>query len=110
MAFVQVDVPLAGKSGSISARADVYAQSNFFYSSVNDTINPGSELPGYALANARIAWADIAGSKLGAAIFVNNAFNRTYYTGGLALGSVLGLNTAIPGRPRMWGGEINFRF
>jgi iron complex outermembrane recepter protein len=110
MAFVQVDVPLAGNSGSISARADVYAQSNFFYSSVNDTINPGSELPGYALANARIAWSDIAGSKFGVALFVNNAFNRTYYTGGLALGSVLGLNTAIPGRPRMWGGEVKFRF
>ncbi len=110
LVFAQVDVPLSGNSGSISARADVYAQSKFFYSSVNGTINPGSELPGYAIANGRIAWSDIAGSKFGAAVFVNNAFNKTYYTGGLALGSVLGLNTAIPGRPRMWGGEVSFRF
>jgi iron complex outermembrane recepter protein len=110
LVFAQVNVPLSGNKGTISARADVYAQSNFFFSSVNDTINPGSELPGYALANGRITWSDIGGSKFGAALFVNNAFNRVYYTGGLALGSVLGLNTAIPGRPRMWGGEVNFRF
>jgi len=110
LVFVQADVQLAGENGSISARADVYAQSKFYYSSVNDTINPGSELPGYALANARVAWNGIAGSNFGAAVFVNNLFDKTYYTGGLALGSVLGLNTAIPGRPRMWGAEASFRF
>jgi iron complex outermembrane receptor protein len=108
--FAQINVPLAGNMGEVSLRGDLYAQSKFYYSSVNNTINPGSELPGYSVANFRIDWSNIGGSKFGAAFFIKNAFNETYYTGGLALGSVLGLNTAIPGRPRTFGGELSFKF
>lgn len=108
--FAQVNVPLAGDMGDVSIRGDFYSQSKFFYSSVNNTINPGSVLPGYSIANFRVDWNEIAGSKVGAAFFVKNAFNKTYYTGGLALGSVLGLNTAIPGRPRMYGAEVSVKF
>ena len=108
--FAQVNVPLSNDMGEISLRGDLYAQSSFFYSSVNNTINPGSELPGYVLANFRLDWSNIADSQVSAAFFIKNAFNNTYYTGGLALGSVLGLNTAIPGRPRMFGGEVSIRF
>ena len=108
--FAQINVPLSNNMGKISLRGDFYAQSSFFYSSVNNTINPGSELPGYELVNFRLDWANIGGSKVSAAFFVKNAFDTTYYTGGLALGSVLGLNTAIPGRPRMFGGELSIKF
>jgi iron complex outermembrane receptor protein len=108
--FAQINVPLAGDLGSISLRGDLYAQSKFYYSSVNNTINPGSELPGYSVANFRLDWSNIGGSNFGAAFFIKNAFNETYYTGGLALGSVLGLNTAIPGRPRTFGGELSVKF
>ena len=108
--FAQVNVPLGNDMGNLSVRGDLYAQSKFYYSSVNNTINPGSELPGYSIANFRVDWANIAGSNFGAAFFIKNAFDKTYYTGGLALGSVLGLNTAIPGRPRMFGGELSVKF
>ena len=108
--FAQVSAPLENDMGRLSLRGDLYAQSKFFYSSVNNTINPGSELPGYSIANARLDWSNIAGSNFGAAFFIKNAFDKTYYTGGLALGSVLGLNTAIPGRPRMFGGEVSVKF
>ncbi|WP_397583854.1 TonB-dependent receptor [Sphingorhabdus sp.] len=108
--FAQISVPLAGDMGEMSFRGDFYSQSKFFYSSVNNTINPGSVLPGYSVANFRVNWNEISGSKVGAAFFVKNAFNKTYYTGGLALGSVLGLNTAIPGRPRMYGAEVSVNF
>jgi iron complex outermembrane receptor protein len=108
--FAQISVPLAGDMGEMSFRGDFYSQSKFFYSSVNNTINPGSVLPGYSVANFRVNWNEISGSKVSAAFFVKNAFNKTYYTGGLALGSVLGLNTAIPGRPRMYGAEVSVNF
>ena len=108
--FAQISAPLAGDTGKLSLRGDLYAQSSFFYSSVNNTINPGSELPGYSVANFRLDWSNIAGSNFGAAFFIKNAFDETYYTGGLALGSVLGLNTAIPGRPRTFGGELSVKF
>ena len=108
--FAQISVPVAGDMGEMSFRGDFYSQSKFFYSSVNNTINPGSVLPGYSVANFRVNWNEISGSKVSAAFFVKNAFNKTYYTGGLALGSVLGLNTAIPGRPRMYGAEVSVNF
>ena len=108
--FAQISVPLAGDMGEMSFRGDFYSQSKFFYSSVNNTLNPGSVLPGYSVANFRVNWNEISGSKVSAAFFVKNAFNKTYYTGGLALGSVLGLNTAIPGRPRMYGAEVSVNF
>jgi iron complex outermembrane receptor protein len=108
--FVQAAGRLPDNLGRYSIRGDVYAQSKFYYSSVANTLTPGAVLPGYTLVNLRADWHDIGGSGFGAALFVTNLFNETYYTGGLALGSVLGLNTAIPGRPRMFGGEVSFRF
>jgi iron complex outermembrane receptor protein len=109
-AFVQVGLPVPSNWGDMSFRADVYDQTEFFYSSQNDTINPGSELPGYTLVNLRLNWDKIAGSNVGASAFVSNVTDEVYYTGGLALGSVLGLNQAIPGRPRMAGVELRVPF
>jgi iron complex outermembrane recepter protein len=108
--FAQINVPLSGDMGDVSFRGDFYAQSKFYYSSVNNTINPGSVLPGYSIANIRADWSNIAGSTFGASFFIKNAFDKTYYTGGLALGSVLGLNTAIPARPRTYGAEVSVKF
>jgi iron complex outermembrane receptor protein len=109
-AFVQVDLPTPQSWGDMSFRADVYDQTEFFYSSQNDTINPGSELPAYTLVNLRLNWDGIGGSNVGAAAFVTNATDEEYYTGGLALGSVLGLNQALPGRPRMAGVELRVAY
>jgi iron complex outermembrane receptor protein len=67
-------------------------------------------LPDYDLANFRLDWDGINGSKFGASAFITNAFDKTYYTGGLALGSVLGLNAAIPGMPRMYGVEVRMSY
>jgi iron complex outermembrane recepter protein len=109
-AFVQVDLPAPEAWGDMSFRADVYDQTEFFYSSQNDTINPGSELPGYTLINLRLNWDRIGGSDVGASAFMTNATDEVYYTGGLALGSVLGLNQALPGRPRMAGVELRVAY
>lgn len=109
-AFVQVELPVPPSLGDVSFRADVYDQTAFFYSSQNDTINPGSELPGYTLVNLRLNWDSIGGSNVGVSAFMNNATDEVYYTGGLALGSVLGLNQALPGRPRMTGVELRVAY
>jgi iron complex outermembrane receptor protein len=108
--FAQVNTALPNGMGEVSLRGDVYAQSKFYYSSVVNTLTPGAVFPNYKLVNLRAGWSDIGGSNFSAAAFVTNLFDKAYYTGGLALGSVLGLNTAIPGRPRMLGGEVSFRF
>ena len=108
--FADVKLPVPSTLGNVSVRADTYHQGNFFFSSTNGSINPGTEIPSYGITNFRLTWDHIAESKVGAAIFVTNAFDKTYYTGGLAVGSVFGLNTAVPGKPRMFGGEIHVGF
>ena len=108
--YAEIGFPIDPALGELSFRADLYTQSKFYYSSLNNTTNPGSELPDYDLANFRLDWDGINGSKFGASAFITNAFDKTYYTGGLALGSVLGLNAAIPGMPRMYGVEVRMSY
>ena len=64
----------------------------------------------FNVANVRLNWSDIAGFKVSAAMFLTNAFDKAYYSGGLQTGSSLGLDTAIPGEPRMFGGAIKVAF
>lgn len=107
--FAQIEVELPETIGVLKMRGDYYRQSPFFFSSTEDTLTPGTKLPGYDRANFRIAVEDIGGTRMSAALFVNNAFGSKYYTGGLSLSNVLGVNTAIQGAPRMWGVELGFK-
>jgi iron complex outermembrane receptor protein len=109
--FAELALPLLPPDmGELSLRGDVYGQSKFYFSNLNNTVNPGSEIPGYDLANFRLNWSNIAGSRFGAALFVKNAFNKLYYTGGLPVGSAFGVNTAVPGLPRFYGFELRAKF
>ena len=109
-AYVQVKRAMGTDNGELTIRFDVYGQSSFFFSNVASTLSPEAEIAGYALANARIAWSNIANSGVTAAIFARNLFNKQHYAGGNSLGATLGLNTSVPGRPRFWGGEVRIDF
>jgi len=88
---------------------DVYGQTSTYFASTAATLNPGAQLPGYTLANFRIAIEkETQGWSLG--VNLKNAFNRVYYVGGVAFSSLLGVNTAIPGDPRtvLVEGKIKF--
>jgi iron complex outermembrane receptor protein len=94
---------------SLSLRSDTFAESSFYFSSLNNTINPGSKLPGYALANFRLALEDeTAGWTL--AVQVKNAFDKVYYVGGDPVGSLFGFNTAVPGDRRVVFVEVGFKY
>jgi iron complex outermembrane recepter protein len=109
--FASANLPIVPESaGQLTVRGNLYAQSLFFFSNLNNTVNPGTQLPSYTTANFRLDWANIEGSNYGAALYITNAFNRVYYTGGLPVGYVLGENTAIPGPPRMFGVELRAKF
>ncbi|HMP57110.1 MAG TPA: TonB-dependent receptor, partial [Novosphingobium sp.] len=109
-AYVQTRHDLGGDTGELTVRLDVSAQSKFFFSNVASTLSPETGIAGYALVNGRIAWSNISGSGVTAALFARNLFNKKHYTGGNSLGATLGLNTSVPGRPRFWGGEVRFEF
>ena len=108
--FAEIAVPVPAEWGDVTFRVDTYAQTKNYFSSTAATISPGSELPGYSLTNLRLSWNNIAKSRFSAALFATDVFDKTYYQGGLGLASIVGINEAIPGRPRTFGGEVSFKF
>ena len=109
-AYVELSLPVSPALGGISVRGDLYKQSGFYFSSTNNTITPGTRLPGYETVNLRLSWSDIGRSPVSVALFATNVFDKTYYTGGVAIANVFGYNVANPGRPRSYGAEATLRF
>jgi len=109
-AYIQINHDMGPDNGELSFRADVYAQSKFFFSNVAETLAPESTIKGYALVNGRINWANIGGSDISGSLFARNLLNKKYYAGGNSIGATLGLNTSVPGRPRFWGAEVRVDF
>ena len=56
VAYAQIEFPTGSGSGELRLRAEVYAQSEQFFSNAADSIAPGTELPSYELFNARLSW------------------------------------------------------
>jgi iron complex outermembrane recepter protein len=106
--FAEATVPLQNEF-SISLRGDVYGQSNFYFSSLNNTINPGTNIPGYGLVNFRVSL-DNAKTRWSLAAYVKNALNKVYYVGGQPFGEIVGVNTALPGEPRIFFVQASYRF
>lgn len=108
--YAVINIPLPKSGGTFKIRADMYSQSSFYFSNLNDTVVPGTKLPGYEVANFRLDWQGVLGTKLDLGAWVKNAFNEQYYVGGLPLGGSLGINSGNVGRPRMFGFDLSYRF
>ncbi len=106
--FGQVTVPV-GNELELSFRADIYHQTETYFSSTHNTLNPGSELPDYTTANFRLALENVSTGWTVAA-YVRNAFDEEYYVGGIGFKSLFAVNTVIPGAPRTYMAEVKYRF
>jgi len=73
-------------------------------------LTPRTRLPGYALVNARLIWANILGTEVTGALFAKNLFDKAYFAGGMTLASALGHNAAAVGEPRTYGLELSVKF
>ena len=88
---------------------DVYGQDDNFISSTNDTLNPGSKIDSYTVANFRVALSDEeAGWTLTA--HLRNAFDEEYYVGGIGFKSLFSMNTAVPAAPQTYMLEASYKF
>ena len=96
--------------GSLSFRSDGFSQSRSYFGSLNNTVNPGSDIPGYTLVNFRVGMDNIRNTGLSLAAYVRNAFDRVYYIGGIPVGDVETYNSAIPGDRRTFYVEGNYKF
>jgi len=108
--YAQIDFPTDERTGRISLRGEVYAQTGQYFSNAANSIAPGTRLPGYALVNSRLGWDDILGSPLSGAVFAKNLFDKTYFAGGMTLAAALGHNAAAVGEPRTYGVELSVKF
>jgi iron complex outermembrane receptor protein len=108
--FGEAREPLPGTLGELALRADYYLQSTQLFSNLEATINPGTELPSYHLLNMSLTWDKIGATGLQASLYGRNLTNEQYYVGGIPQGADLGLNQAIPGKPRMYGIELRYSF
>ena len=73
-----------------------------------NTLNPGTEIPGYTIANFRAGIDSDSGWSFSAN--VKNAFDKVYYVGGIGFASLFAINTVIPGAPRTYFVEARYRF
>jgi iron complex outermembrane receptor protein len=105
--FSEVTVPVSSDI-SASLRAELYDQTSTFYSSTNNSLTPGTQLPGYAVSNFTLSLDSKSGWS--AAVIIKNAFNRVYYVGGFADKSTFAINSVLPGDPRTVVGEVRYKF
>ena len=109
-AFFELSQDAPDNYGRASFRTDLFAESKFYYSNLNSTTSPGTQLPGYMLINFRVALENIKGTGFSLAGYLKNAFDRPYYAGGIASGPALGFNSVQPGLPRMFFFEGTYKF
>ena len=108
--YAQVDVALANDFANLSLRGEVYNQSKTYFSSLNNTSVPGTEISAYTVANFRVGLEDIGKSGFTVAAYLKNAFDEKYYVGGIPTGEVFSENAAVPGAPRTWFVEASYKF
>jgi iron complex outermembrane recepter protein len=115
----RVHYPLPGDLGRLTLSASIYHQSTVSddpYNVPNGNALvalslPGENLPGYYKVDLRLEWANMFGKPITGAVFVQNLTNTTYIVGtGNQLSSLVGIDVATYGAPRMIGIEFNYKF
>lgn len=107
IAYADVTLPVSGSLNAI-LHGDVYAQTKAFISPRSQN-NVGTVVSGYAVTNFRIGVED---EDAGWSLMANlkNAFDRTYFVGGLPAGEIYQINVLIPGEPRTFTVEARIKF
>jgi len=108
--FIRTETELPGETGTLVFRGDVYGQKGTHYSNLVGSIVPNANLPGYFLTNARLEWNNIMGSDVSVSGYVQNLTDEEYFTGGIALGAVVGTNAYLPAIGRTYGMEVGVKF
>ncbi len=109
-AYVRLSHDLQNSMGELAFIVNGYAQSMQYFSNLAATTFPDTDFPGYQLLDLRAEWKEIAGTRASMAAYAKNVTGEKYYTGGQALGNVIGLNGYNPGFPRFYGVEFGIEF
>lgn len=102
-------LPLDRTIGTVDFTINYSYQSSIVFSTDYER-EPEGFADGRSLVNARVDWEDVLGRPLDVGLFVRNAFDETYLTGGIALQQQLGFTHASVGEPRTYGASVRYRF
>ncbi len=108
--FVQTNTPLPNGTGNFTFRGEAFRQGMSYFGSQNDSTVPGTDIPGYTLANFRIGLEEIAGTHWSVSANIKNAFDKTYFVGGVPNGSTLSSTDAVPGDRRTYFLQAGVKF
>jgi iron complex outermembrane recepter protein len=105
--FGEIALPVTA-SLVATLHGDVYYQTQSTTSTVSSN-STGTVMPAYAIGNFYVG---MSGDKNKWSVTANikNAFNRTYYIGGIPSGSIYQVNTLIPGQPRTYSLTARMEF
>jgi iron complex outermembrane receptor protein len=95
------NLPVSEQLGEISLRGNFHWQDKF-----GDFLGTGT-IPSYGLLNLSINWDSVGRAPLDVQLFVTNALNKTYASGGIGF---LGVAERTYGDPRLYGIRLNYRF
>ena len=108
-AYADITVPVSD-GWNATAHGDVYRQTSNYYSSTGRSLNPGTKISGYTLANFRLGVEQSSDKGWALSALLKNAFKKTYYSGGVGFASLFALNVVVPGEPRTFLLEARYRF
>lgn len=76
----------------------------------NDALNASRDVDDYQVWDFRADWSSVLQSDFDLAVWVQNADDEEYGTGGLNVLESLGWAARVYGPPRTWGASIRYRF
>jgi iron complex outermembrane receptor protein len=100
-------VPLDASFGDLAVSA-TYSWTAHTPVSVSYEIAP--YIPSYDLLDLRVDWTNAFEQPVDVGFFMTNALDKTYQSGGVALGGQLGTQAFTYGEPRMFGFSVKYRF
>ena len=119
-ASVGYELPLPTEFGSVRLQARAYHQSEVFIQDGvevynlpgidNGPLNDSLREAAYTIIDYRLTWTGIFQSGFDAAVWVNNATDREYATGGLNVLDSLGWAANVYGPPRTIGASLRYSF
>ncbi len=107
--YADITLPVNDEFNAV-LHGDVFSQTSNYFSSTGLSLNPGTKIADYSIANFRIGLESSAGRGWSLSGVVKNAFKKIYYTGGVPFTSLFSFNLASPGEPRTFLAEIRYRF
>lgn len=94
-------LPVPGELGDASLRA------NWHWQDHSGDFLGTSQIPAYGLLNLSLDWNGVDGAPVDAQVFVSNALNKTYISGGIGF---IGVSEVTYGDPRLYGIRVTYRF